>query len=83
MIFFKIGEKMISSKKRALPTFNHYSVDRVPLDLGGWVTTIHKKAYDNLIQFSGIPEVEKEVHDWIRQTVIFIIFLKICSLKSQ
>lgn len=74
---------MISSKKRALPTFNHYSVDRVPLDLGGWVTTIHKKAYDNLIQFSGIPEVEKEVHDWIRQTVIFIIFLKICSLKSQ
>ena len=83
MIFFKIGEKMISSKERALPTFNHYSVDRVPLDLGGWVTTIHKKAYDNLIQFSGIPEVEKEVHDWIRQTVIFIIFLKICSLKSQ
>ena len=35
---------MISSKERALQAFNHYSVDRVPLDLGGWFTTIHKKS---------------------------------------
>lgn len=61
---------MISSKERVLLTLNHDRVERIPLDLGGWVTTIHKKAYDNLIQFIGIPEAEKEVHDWIRQTVI-------------
>jgi uroporphyrinogen decarboxylase len=63
-------EKVISSKERALTALTHGKVDRVPIDLGGWVTTIHKKAYDNLIQLLGIPEAEKEVYDWIRQTVI-------------
>jgi uroporphyrinogen decarboxylase len=61
---------MISSKERILLALNHDRVDRMPLDLGGWVTTIHQKAYDNLIRFIGIPEAKKEVYDWIRQTVI-------------
>ena len=61
---------MLNSKERVLLALNHRRVDRVPLDLGGWVTTIHQKAYNNLIQFIGIPEAKKEVHDWIRQTVI-------------
>jgi len=61
---------MINSKERALLAINHNRVDRAPLDLGGWVTTIHQKAYDNLIRFKGVPEAKKEVHDWIRQTVI-------------
>jgi len=31
---------------------------------------LNTKAYDNLIRLIGIPEAKKEVHDWIRQTVI-------------
>jgi len=42
MIFFKIGKKMISSKERVLLALNHNRVDRIPLDLGGWVTTIYQ-----------------------------------------
>jgi len=61
---------MLNSKERVLLALNHQRVDRVPLDLGGWVTTIHQIAYNNLIQLIGIPETEREVHDWIRQTVI-------------
>ncbi len=58
----------MNSKERFLTALNHKMPDRIPLDLGGWVTTISVVAYNRLLKLLGIPR-EREVFDWLRQTV--------------
>jgi uroporphyrinogen decarboxylase len=58
----------MNSKERFLTALNHQTPDRVPLDLGGWVTTISEIAYNKLLKKLGIQR-EREVFDWLRQTV--------------
>lgn len=58
----------MNSKERVLTALSHQEPDRVPLDLGGWVTTISQIAYNNLLQALGIDR-EREVFDWLRQNV--------------
>ena len=48
-------ETMIS-RERVLRALNHQTGDRVPLDLGGFQTGIHKKAYAELLSYLGIEE---------------------------
>jgi uroporphyrinogen decarboxylase len=60
----------MNSKDRVLMTLDHQETDRVPVDLGGWVTTIHKKAYQKLLTFLGYESGNCLVNDWIRQTVL-------------
>lgn len=56
----------MNSKERVLTTLNHEEPDRVPLDLGGWVTTSSILAYNRLLQHLGIDR-QAEVFDWLRQ----------------
>jgi hypothetical protein len=40
----------MNSKERFIAALNHKAPDRVPLDLGGWVTTINIKTYNRLVK---------------------------------
>lgn len=58
----------MNSKERFITALNHEEPDRVPLDLGGWVTTMSIKTYNRLLKKLGIPR-EGQVFDWLRQNV--------------
>ncbi|MEM3872074.1 MAG: uroporphyrinogen decarboxylase family protein [Nitrososphaeria archaeon] len=45
-----------SSKERVIAALNHCKADRVPVDLGGTVTTIHLEAYKRLLDYIGLNE---------------------------
>ena len=45
-----------SSRERVLAAINHQEADRVPIDLGGFQTGIHKNAYKALIDHLGLDE---------------------------
>jgi uroporphyrinogen decarboxylase len=49
-------KETMSSRERVLRTLNHQVPDRVPIDLGGFQTGIHKKAYAELLDYFGIEE---------------------------
>ena len=50
------GKETLTSRERVLKALNHQEADRVPLDLGGFQTGIHKKAYELLIEYLGLDE---------------------------
>ena len=49
-------QETMTSRERVLTTLNHQTPDRVPIDLGGNQTGIHKNAYRNLIKHLGLSE---------------------------
>ncbi|MCF7875776.1 uroporphyrinogen-III decarboxylase [Candidatus Bipolaricaulota bacterium] len=64
----------MNSRERVLAALNHEEPDRVPLDLGGWVTSMHKIAYENLVNYlrKDAQEPDKfptkyRLKDWIQQ----------------
>lgn len=59
----------MNSKERFIAALNHKEPDRVPLDLGGWVTTISINTYNRLLKKMGI-QGEGQVFDWLRQNVM-------------
>jgi hypothetical protein len=46
----------MSARERVVKALNHEEPDRVPIDLGGFQTGIHKKAYQSLINYLGLEE---------------------------
>ena len=58
----------MTPKQRVLAAINHQEPDRVPLDLGGWVTTMSVVTYNKLLKLLGIDR-QGEVFDWLRQNV--------------
>ena len=48
--------EMMTSRERLLTALNHKQPDRVPIDFGGFQTGIHKKAYEQLLDYLGIQE---------------------------
>jgi len=56
----------MTSRERVLKALNHKVPDRVPIDLGGFQTGIHKKAYGELIAHLGITD-EITVLDPVQQ----------------
>ena len=58
----------MKSKERFIAALDHQEADRVPLDLGGWVSTINVKTYTRLLKKLGIQR-EGVVFDWLRQNV--------------
>jgi uroporphyrinogen decarboxylase len=65
---WKDGMKVenMTSRERVLKTLNHEMPDRIPIDLGGFQTGIHKKAYENLLAFLGIAD-EVRILDPVQQ----------------
>ncbi|TFG47886.1 MAG: hypothetical protein E4H40_05650 [Candidatus Brocadiia bacterium] len=49
------GETM-TSRERVLKALNHEVPDRVPIDLGGFQTGIHRKAYSELLGHLGVAD---------------------------
>ena len=49
-------KEVMTSRERVLRVLNHQAPDRVPIDLGGFQTGIHKKAYAELLSYLGIEE---------------------------
>jgi len=54
-------------RERVVTSLNHEEPDRVPLDFGSWVTSIHKGAYTNLLSFLGLETSNIKLKDWIQQ----------------
>ncbi len=52
-------KEIITSRQRVIMALNHQQPDRVPIDLGGFQTGIHKKAYEDLLDYLGLKE---EIH---------------------
>ncbi len=50
------NKETMTSRERLLKTLNHQIPDRVPIDLGGFQTGIHKRAYAELLSYLGIEE---------------------------
>ncbi len=48
--------QQLTSRQRVLKALNHEQADRVPIDLGGFQTGIHKKAYVELLKHLGIED---------------------------
>jgi uroporphyrinogen decarboxylase len=46
----------MSSRQRVLKALNHETPDRVPIDLGGFQTGIHRNAYAQLLDYLGIRD---------------------------
>jgi len=52
-----LKKETMTSRQRVLKALNHQIPDRVPIDLGGFQTGIHKRAYIELLDFLGIQPV--------------------------
>jgi uroporphyrinogen decarboxylase len=49
-------KETMTSRERVSKSLNHEIPDRVPIDLGGFQTGIHKKAYAELLKFLGVRD---------------------------
>ncbi len=56
----------MNSRERIIAALNHREPDRVPLDLGGNQTGIHRAAYQKVLDFYGIEE-EIQIMDIVQQ----------------
>ncbi|MCY2952119.1 MAG: hypothetical protein NTU53_09090, partial [Planctomycetota bacterium] len=57
---------MSTSRERLMAAVEHREPDRVPIDLGGNQTGIHKVAYGNLLELLGLKE-EIVIMDLVQQ----------------
>lgn len=56
----------MNSRERVIKTLDHEIPDRVPIDLGGFQTGIHRIAYENLLDHLGISD-EVKILDPVQQ----------------
>lgn len=61
-----MGKETMSPRERMLTALDHQQPDRVPIDLGGNQTGIHKFAYARLIDYLGIDD-ELTIMDAVQQ----------------
>ncbi len=61
-----MDQKTMTPRQRVIKAINHEQPDRVPIDLGGNQTGIHKFAYQALIQHLGIRE-DLKIMDAVQQ----------------
>jgi len=59
-------KETMTSRQRVLKALDHQIPDRVPIDLGGFQTGIHKKAYIELLDYLGIED-EPAIMDPVQQ----------------
>jgi uroporphyrinogen decarboxylase len=51
-----MSRETMASRERVNAALNHQETDRIPIDLGGFQTGIHKNAYKDLINHLGLKE---------------------------
>ena len=59
----------MTSRERLLRALNHQEADRVPIDMGTPVTSIHREAYVRLKEHLGLPDRDYELIDNMQQVV--------------
>lgn len=64
------GKETMTSRQRVLKALNHQVPDRVPIDLGGFQSGIHRKAYENVLQHLGIKDNNIKILDPVQQLVV-------------
>jgi uroporphyrinogen decarboxylase len=64
-----MAQEKMTARERLQTALKHEEPDRVPLDLGGFQTGIHLKAYQSLIRYLGFDE-ELRVLDPVQQLAI-------------
>jgi len=62
-------KETMTSRERVLRALNHQIPDRIPIDLGGFQSGIHKKAYIPLLDYLGIED-EIKMLDPVQQLVV-------------
>ncbi|MBW8041993.1 MAG: hypothetical protein FVQ85_18615 [Planctomycetes bacterium] len=60
------NKETMTSRERVIKALNHQIPDRVPIDLGGFQTGIHQKAYAELLSHLGLTE-ENTILDPVQQ----------------
>jgi uroporphyrinogen decarboxylase len=60
---------LMNSRERVLLALNHQEPDRVPIDFGGLVTSMHHQAYRNLLEYLGMPSDDVQIMDMFQQIV--------------
>ncbi len=61
--------RAFSPRERLLAAIRHEETDRVPIDLGGYLASVHKIAYANLIDYLKLPLPKLEPWDRVQQIV--------------
>ena len=64
---FMAGKETLNSRDRLQKALNHQIPDRVPLDLGGFQTGIHNRAYTGLLEHLGMEDEELIILDPVQQ----------------
>ena len=59
----------MNSRERVLLALNHQEPDRVPIDFGGLVTSLHHEAYRKLLEYLGLATDEIPIMDTFQQIV--------------
>jgi uroporphyrinogen decarboxylase len=59
----------MDSRERVLLALDHKEPDRVPIDFGGIVTSIHHEAHRRLLEYLGMPPYEAPIQDMFQQIV--------------
>ncbi len=59
----------MNSRERVLLALAHKEPDRVPIDFGGLVTSLHHEAHRNLLKHLGMPADEAPIMDTFQQIV--------------
>ena len=59
----------MNSRERILLALDHKEPDRVPVDFGGIVTSVHHEAHRNLLEHLGLPAYEAPIQDMFQQIV--------------
>jgi uroporphyrinogen decarboxylase len=60
----------MTSRERVINALNHEETDRIPIDLGGFQTGIHLRAYQALIDYLGFEEQPLPVLDPVQQLAV-------------
>ena len=60
----------MTPRERVHRALNHEIPDRVPIDLGGFQSGIHRKAYQNLLAHLGIQDEKQEILDPVQQLAV-------------
>ena len=60
----------LTPRNRLLQTINHCVPDRVPIDLGGFQSGIHRQAYQNLLDYLGIKDQSPALLDSVQQLAV-------------
>jgi len=60
---------MMTSRERLSAALSHEEPDRVPIDMGTPVSSIHREAYSRLLARLGFPEGETQIIDGMQQVV--------------